>query len=136
MKKENKTQSVITFIFTPVAQNTIIRPMAEAVCVAHGGETIRYVDTSDHKEKNITSSDLYFLTLETKINGRKQILDGRQVASMAKYRPIRIRVDVNDVQVFVSQDTTVTQAMNNFYRKITPKHDHILSRNSPSRQHE
>ena len=141
MKKEiadktRQTQAGVTIVFEPVAQNTVIRPMAQAVCMARGGESIPYIDTADHKEKIITLSDLHFLTLTTKIKGHNQLLDGHQVALAAKKTPIQIRVDINDIQIFVSRNTTLTQAMADFYQKINPRHDCFLNRETPSRQHE
>ena len=34
-------------IFEPVAQNTIVRPMAQAISLARGGEMVEYIDTAD-----------------------------------------------------------------------------------------
>ena len=47
---------MMTVIFDPVAQNTIVRPMAQAVCLAQGGKPVEYVDTSDQKKKVINES--------------------------------------------------------------------------------
>ena len=139
MKKELPTyitQHPVAVVFRPVAQNTVIRPMAQAVCMAHGGEKIPYKDTTDHKEKEVNISDLHFLTLTTKINGHEQLLDGYRVALAAKQTPIQIRVDVNDVQVFVSRDTTLAGAMADFYQKVNPGYNYALNREAESRQHE
>lgn len=106
------------FVFTPVAQNTIIRPLAQAVCMVRGGETVEYTDTADHQKKTIDSADLYFLNLETKINGRKVDIDGTTVSFQARYKPARIRVNVNDVVVIVSRKTTVQSAMDQYKRKM------------------
>ena len=139
MKKKSSvpvTKPKVTFVFDPVAQNTVIRPMAQAVCIAHGGETIPYTDTSDHEKKQITLSDLYYLTLTAKIGGRRQTLDGTHAAMMAKQMPVLVRVDVNDVQVFVSKETTLAQAMQDFHKKINSQYDYLLNREAPSRQRE
>jgi len=138
MKQKSKTNSKLkmTFIFEPAAQNTVIRPMAQAVCITHGGETTSYIGTADHKEKVITLSDLRHLMLHTTIKGQKLTLDGYEVASMARHTPLRVRVDVNDVQILVSKETSVTQAMSNFHRKITTQNNDFSRKNSPSHQHE
>ena len=39
-----------TLIFDPVAQNTIIRPLAEAVCITHVGRMTTYIDIADRKK--------------------------------------------------------------------------------------
>ena len=107
----------LKFIFTPVAQNTIIRPLAEAVCMARGGVPVEYTDTADHKEKKITPESLYFLTLQTSVNGRKTNIDGRTVAFQASYKPVQIQVNVNDVFVMISPKTTVAGAMAQYQKK-------------------
>jgi len=134
--KKQENQPVTTFVFEPVAQNTVIRPMAQAVCIARGGETVPYTDTATHKEKSVALSDLYFLTLSTKADDRMLTWDGYQVALIAQHTPVQICVDVNDVQVFITRDTTVEQAMADFHQKITPRHDYFLNREPSSRQHE
>ena len=113
-----KVQKEITVFFNPPAQNTVIRPMAEAVCIVHGGESVQYIDTANHKEKSISLSDLQGLKLQSGIDEEHQSFDGYQMALKAKQTPVRICVNVNDVQVFVSRKTTVKQAMADFYRKI------------------
>ena len=118
----------LKFIFTPVAQNTIIRPMAEAVCMVRGGETVTYVDTADHKEKKITSENLYFLTLQTSVNGKKVDIDGRTVAFQASHKPAQIQVNVNDVTVMISPKTTVAEAMAQYKRKWRLQ-SHLLNQN-------
>ena len=134
--QQPKTQAEVIIVFEPVAQNTVIRPMAQAVCMTHGGKDTSYTDTADHKEKTITLSDLYFLTLTTMVKGHNQLLDGHQVALAARKTPIRIRVDVNDVQIFVSRNTTLTQAMADFQQKISHQAPCSLNRETSSRQYE
>ena len=131
---QSETAPKLTVIFEPPAQNTVIRPMAEAVCIAQAGQTIPYTDTADHKEKSISLSDLHGVTLRANIKGQQQRLDGYEVALRAKEMPVRIRVDVNDVQVFISEKTTVTQAMNAFYRKIVSHRTPVSCKKST--QHE
>ena len=116
---KDNTDAGITVIFEPVAQNTVIRPMAEAVCIVQGGQPVRYIDTADHQEKDITISDLHGLILQSNAEACKKRLDGYEMALTAKKIPIRIRVDVNDVHIFVCRKTTVKQAMADFYKKIT-----------------
>ena len=106
------------FTFEPVAQNTIIRPLAQAVCIVQGGKPVRYIDTADHKEKEISYNNLYFVDIKTTINGRKTILDGRTLALWARHgKPIRLHVAINDVDVIVSKETTVEKAMAQFQEK-------------------
>lgn len=105
-------------IFEPVAQSTIIRPMAQAVCIAHGGQSVDYIDTMDHKQKSIDLHDLHFLTLQAIVNRRKVNIDGYQMAMKAKHEPVLVQVNANDVQVFISPNTTVEQAMIQFYKKL------------------
>ena len=111
------------FIFRPVAQNTIIRPMAQAVCLMHGGEETKYVDPTDGKEKVITSSDVSYLRLETMIKGRKFLMDGNQIAFHAKHYPHKasIKTEINDVDVYIYPTTTLASAMEQFRRKISQK---------------
>ena len=130
-EKQMKAQ----FTFDPVAQNTVIRPLAQAVCMAHGGEDVSYVDTADHKTKTITVHDLYYLTLQLPKNGKKINVDGNLVAFRAQHEDIAIRVNVNDVFVMVSRGTTVNGAMTEFKRKIAA-HNKKRMRCSESRQHE
>ena len=106
------------FIFTPCAQNTIIRPIAQAICMAQGGKPVEYVDTADHKTKRITLEDLHFVNLQTSVNGRKVNIDGRMVAFQAQYNPAQIQVNINDVAVMISPKTTVVEAMVQFKRKL------------------
>ena len=128
-------EAMMKVIFTPCAQNTIVRPMAQAICLAKGGEPVEYVDTADHKTKTITVHDLYYLTLQLPKNGKKINVDGNLVAFRARCEDIAIRVNVNDVFVMVSRDTTVNGAMTEFKRKIAA-HNKKMMRRSESRQHE
>ena len=123
------------FIFDPVAQNTVIRPLAQAVCMVRGGDDVQYVDTADHKTKTITAHDLYYLTLQLPKNGKKINVDGNLVAFRAQHEDISIRVNVNDVFVIVSRGTTVDGAMAEFKNKITVHNKKMMCR-SESRQHE
>ena len=115
------------FIFTPVAQNTIIRPLAQAVCLARGGEDVSYVDTADHKTKVITSYDLSCLPLHILKKGKKVNVEGQMVAFRARYEDISIRVNINDVFVTVTRNTTVDDSMAEFQRKIAAYNKKMLS---------
>ena len=107
------------FIFIPVAQNTIIHPLAQAVCIVQGGKPVRYIDTADHKEKEINPNNLYFINIKTTINDRKTNIDGRTLAFQVKHgKPIQLHVEINDIDVVVSKETTVNEAMNQFRRKL------------------
>ena len=123
------------FIFRPVAQNTIIRPMAQAVCLMHGGKETKYVDPTDGKEKVITSFDVSYLRLETMVKGRKFLMDGNQVAFHAEHYPQKasIRTEINDVDVYIYPNTTVASAMEQFRRKISPKNSQVVLRASRQR---
>ena len=108
---------MLKFIFEPVAQNTIIRPLAEAVCMARGGSTVKYTDTADHKEKKVTYENIFFLRLQTLENGKKVNIDGRTVASQASFSPVQIQVNVNDVAIMISPTTTLAEAMDQYKKK-------------------
>ena len=122
------------FIFKPVAQNTIIRPLAQAVCLIHGGETTKYTDPEDHKEKVITSFDVSYLHFETIIKGRKVLMGGNQVAFHAKHYPQKasIKAKINDVDVYIYPTTTVSAAMEQFHQKISKQNIQVIP--PPSRQ--
>ncbi|MBP5533894.1 MAG: hypothetical protein J6Y03_00080 [Alphaproteobacteria bacterium] len=120
LKTEEQTET--TVIFRPVAQNTVIRPMAEAVCIAHGGETVPYMDTADHKEKKVTLDNLRCLMLQSS-DGCGQRLDAYQVALKARHSSVRVCVEANDVQVLVSKKTTLEQAMTAFYQGISKQYE-------------
>ena len=57
----NRKEKEMNFIFRPVAQNTIIRPLAEAVCMMHGGEETPYVDPTDKKELLLTTYPQFWM---------------------------------------------------------------------------
>lgn len=115
----------LKFVFKPVAQNTIIRPLAAAVSMARGGACVKYTDTADHKEKVVYSEDLYSLTLQTKINGHERNIDGRTVAFQAAYKPAEIHVEINDLTVVVSPKTTVVSAMAQYREKFNQHYAQI-----------
>ena len=119
-RKEKK----MNFIFRPVAQNTIIRPLAEAVCMMHGGDDTPYVDPTDKKEKCITYDKLgTIIGLETIVNGKNRPVNGDLVAFHAKHCPEKttMKVEINDVFVNVTTATTVEGALSQFYRKLKQK---------------
>ena len=115
----------LKFVFKPVAQNTIIRPLAEAVCMARGGACVKYTDTADHKEKPVCSENLYSLTLQMKINGSERNIDGRTVAFQAGYKPVEIHVKINDLTVVISPKTTVVEAMAQYREKFNQHYAQI-----------
>ena len=119
--KMEKNKEQLTVIFRPVAQNTVVRPMAEAVCIAHGGETVPYTDTCDHKEKKVSLSDLHHLTIQSN-DDDEQRLDAYQVALKARQTPVLVRVEANDVKVLVSKQTTLAQAMAIFKQEIAKEY--------------
>jgi len=123
------------FIFTPVAQNTIVRPVAQAICIARGGEDVEYVDTADHKTKTITANDLYFLTLQLHRKDKKIAVDGGLVAFRAQHENISIRININDVFVTVSRISTVDGTMAQFRRKMDA-YNRKMMRRYEGRQHE
>ena len=123
------------FIFDPVAQNTIVRPLAQAVCMARGGEPVEYVDTSDHKTKVVTDSDISYLTLQVPRKGGNVNVNGTLVALRAMREDITIRANINDVSVFISRNTTVDGAMSEFQRKIAA-YNRRMMRLAGDRQHE
>ena len=105
-------------IFTPCAQNTIIRPMAQAICLANGGKPVEYVDTADNKRKTVTLDQLYFLDLKTKVKGKDVAVEADLVATHAHHEPVQVQVNVNDVEVMIDAETTPEQAMAQFYQKF------------------
>ena len=123
-------------IFRPVAQNTIIRPIAQAVCMMNGGQNTKYVDPTDKKEKVIVDSDVAYLSLEARINGHKVPMYGYDVVFHTSHFPDQsyIKAEINDVFVYIRRSTTVEAAMKQFRKKIT-RHNERLMRDS-SRQRE
>jgi len=104
-------------IFTPCAQNTIIRPMAQAICLANGGEPVEYVDTADHKKKMVTLDQLYFLDLKAKGKGKDVPVEADLVAMRAHHEPVQVQVNVNDVEVMIDAKTTPDEAVAQFHQK-------------------
>ena len=131
--KENTMKN--QFFFEPVAQNTIIRPLAQAVCLARGGEDVSYVDTADHKTKVITDYDLSSLPLYMRKKGKMVKVEGQLVAFRARHEDISIHVLINDVFVIVTRQTTVNSAMAEFYRKMDAYNRKMMC-HYESRQHE
>ena len=125
------------FVFRPVAQNTIIRPVAQAVCLMHGGADTSYIDPTDNQKKVITSFDVSSLSLEAVINGRKVLMNGYDVTFHSAHYPqnSRIKAEINDVNVYIYHNTTVDEAMAQFYKKLYRQQSRNTSRNS-SRQRE
>ena len=119
-------------IFTPCAQNTIIRPMAQAICLANGGKPVEYVDTADHQKKMVTLDQLHFLNLKAKVNAKNVDVEAGVVALWARHQPIQVQVNVNDVEVMIDAKTTVDQAMAQFRKKLD-KGMCIAHKSSPRR---
>ena len=126
---------MMTVIFDPVAQNTIVRPMAQAVCLAQGGKPVEYVDTSDQKKKVINEGDLTWLDLKVDIKGRQIPVSSSLVTLRSKYGAVQVLVLVNDVVVKVTSKTTVQQAMAQFHRKYAAQ-NRITRSESLDRQRE
>lgn len=104
-------------IFTPCAQNTIIRPLAQAICLANGGEPVEYIDTADHKKKTVSLEQLHFLNLEVKVKNKNVNVEAGLVALRARHEPVQVQVNVNDVEVMVDAKTTPDQALAQFHQK-------------------
>ena len=107
----------IMFIYNPPAQDTVVQPLAEAVCLARGCQAVLYFYRG--QEGYATLNDQLALRvgmLQRADNGEK--VSPREVAQIAQNQPIQIRVDVNDVHVIISAKTTVEQAMKQFKRKL------------------
>ena len=120
----NRKEKEMNFIFKPVAQNTIIRPLAEAVCMMHGGSDTSYTDPTDKKVKYISYGNLHtIIGLETVNNGRKVRVNGDLIAFHAKNHPEKthLKVEINDVLVCVTPRTTVAEALAQFHRKLHQK---------------
>ncbi len=108
----------MTVIFEPVAQNTVVRPIAQAISLARGGAMVNYIDTSDKKRKAVDQQDLMWLDLKTNINGKQVPIKTDLVTFRAKHDSVEVLVLVNDITVKVTSQTTVHQAMNQFYKKL------------------
>ena len=120
----NRKEKEMNFVFRPVAQNTIIRPLAEAVCMMHGGEEIPYTDPTDKKEKRITFEHLHMISgLEIITHGRKVPVSGDLIAFQARHDPekTKLKVEINDVFVDIAPCTTVIGALGQFHRKLKLK---------------
>ena len=105
------------FIYNPPAQDTVVKPLAEAICLARGGQTVLY--SCNGQEGFVTFNDqLAFRVGMLKRADNGEEVNPQQVALMAQKQPVRIRVDVNDVHVMVSSETTIEQAMAQLRRKI------------------
>ena len=115
---EKEKQTMRTVIFEPVAQNTIVRPMAQAISLARGGETVPYIDTADKKKKAVGMSDLSLMRLRAKIHGLETPMEANLVAFKARHEGIQVRVLVNDVVVNITAETTLDQAMAQFRKKL------------------
>lgn len=105
-------------IFDPCAQNTIIRPMAQAICIARG-KPVEYEDPHSHEKKVITLNQLRFLDLTSvKVDNHNVNCDAYQVALIAQHgEPVQVQVNVNDVKVMIDAKTTPDQAMAQFHQK-------------------
>lgn len=115
----NRKEKEMIYTFKPVAQNTTIRPLAEAVCMMHGGEDTSYIDPTDKKEKCITYDRLHsIIGLEVVVNGQNRRIDGNLIAFQTRHNPdAKMHVEINDVVVNVTPTTTVQKAMAQFKRK-------------------
>lgn len=111
-------EAMMKVIFTPCAQNTIVRPMAQAICLAKGGEPVSYEDTTDHQIKKVTLDQLSFLDLKTNVGHKNIDVEATLVALRAHHEPVQVLVNVNDVEVMIDADTTVEQAMIQFRKKL------------------
>ena len=116
----------IQFTFKPVAQNTIIRPLAQAVCIMHGGKKTDYIDPTDHQKKSITPKDLWTISLEIIKNGKPITIDGELAAFQALHYPTEMKVQINDIPVVITTQTTVTEAMAQFKRKYNQRNRKFL----------
>ena len=105
-------------IFEPCAQNTIVRPMAQAICLANGGKPVEYEDPFRHEKMLVTLDQLHFLDLKTKSNGKDVNVEASLVALRALHEPVQVQVNVNDVEVMIDAKTTVAQAMDQFHKKL------------------
>ena len=116
----------IQFTFKPVAQNTIIRPLAQAVCIMHGGKKTDYIDPTDKQKKSITPKDLWTISLEITKNGKPVTIDGGLAAFQALHYSAEMKVEINDIPVVITPDTTVTEAMAQFRKKYNQRNKKFL----------
>ena len=123
----------IMFIYNPPAQDTVVRPLAEAACLARGGQAVLYFHRG--QEGYVTLNDQLAMRvgmLQRADNGEK--VGPREVAQIAQNQPIQIRVDVNDVHVIISAKTTVEQAMKQFKRKLDYHFKRVIEARTALRQ--
>ena len=116
---------MITLIYNPVAQDTVTRPMAQAICLARGGEPVKY--TNRGQEKVLFWDEQMALEigpLERADNGEK--VTPKQAVQMARSGDIQVRVDANDVQVLITRKTTVEQAIAQFKQKNERRVEKLL----------
>lgn len=118
---------MLTAIFEPVAQNTVIRPMAQAICIASGGKDVPYIDPTDAKEKCISVMDVCHLRLKTEVNGRNIDVSGDELAFRARHETVWVRFDANDVQVMVTPKMTLVEAMVEFRKKIAIQNERMMA---------
>ena len=118
-------------VFDLCAQNTIIRPMAQAICMARGGMPVEYIDTADHKKKVIFMNNLRFLDVKVKEGHSEVNMTAYQVAQEARHETVQVQVNVNDVKVIVDAKTTVEQAMAQFHQKYAQQN--CVTHKSPCR---
>ena len=106
-----------TFIYNPPAQDTVVRPLAEAVCLARGGQAVLYFYRGQEGYVTLNEQLASRVGMLRRADNGEEV-NPRQVAQIAQNQPIQIRVDVNDVHVIISARTTVEQAMKQFKRKL------------------
>lgn len=109
-------------LFEPEAQDSIIHPIAQAVCIARGGLPTKYVDSVNKTQRYITIHDLHFLNLKVRSNGKYIPLNASQVILKAKEQPLKIRLKINDVQLLISKNSDPQQVLKNFKRMLLKKH--------------
>jgi len=105
--------------YSPCAQPTIARPMAEAVSLVQGGKPVKYFDTSYQQEREVNAYDLRMLNFENvKIDDKKVYMHGDALAMLARRADnILVNVNVNDIIIEISKDTTVDEAMTQYVRQ-------------------
>ena len=129
MKKKSKLE----IWFEPDNGLSIACGLAQAVCMARGGAEVVYEDPNDHKKRTLAEDDLpLWKQLETqnpkhpvtRVFCAREITAGSVVA-VAQLFPVKIHVNLNEVDVVVEAKTTVEQAVDQYRQKLEQKNQKL-----------
>ena len=111
-----------TIIFEPEAQDSIIYPIAQAVCIARGGIPTKYIDQVNKTKRYITIHNLHSLNLKVQSNGKYIPLNAYEVTLKAKEQPLKIHLKINDIQILISKNSDPQQVLKKFKRTLLKKY--------------